>query len=140
MSYEVYYLENEFMIKKENFETCISLIKEYHREIVPDIKCPGGALAYPEKDMDKKMVYALSHFGWPAQLGDNGIWSIDTHHNRRGDMDMLNRISKFVESGSTIEYIGEDGKACKIEFSDMKMRVYEGVIQYTEINLTKRST
>ena len=132
MSYEVYYLDSEFIIKNENFGACMRAIEEYHKSLVPDIQCPGGALAYPEKVLEKKIAYALTYFGWPPEINEDGVWNIYYKHDRRGNIGLLRAIAKYVEAGSVIEYIGEDGKACKIEFKNNSIKEFEGQIIYQE--------
>jgi hypothetical protein len=63
-------------IAESNFEVCIKAIENYHRKIQPNIACPGSAMAYPEKNIAKKLCYALSHFGWDTTYDDEQIWGI----------------------------------------------------------------
>ena len=98
MGYCMYQRDYSFIIKKENFEKALDAIKKTKLDYDDISKCSS-------------LVNVIEELGWNPGFDENGnIDSLYFGQDKLCDEEIwLDAIAPFVEIGSFIEMIGEDG-------------------------------
>lgn len=130
MGYYIKMTESKFTIKKENFENALKSLKAvfvpenmryYDRRIGSDEKCPHFSWVDTKTVLDSmSIVEALENILYVPQLDQNGdICNVEFIGQKYGDEDIFFKaLAPYVETGSYLCFIGEDGDTLKWIFND----------------------
>ena len=132
MTTDIFILNDDLQISKDNFEKCINSLIEFHKSIQPNINCPSGAESHCADNLRDKLFHALSFFGWKPIITKHGVIGLDLDLPRKGNQDALEAIAPFVKNGSIIEFIDEEGIASKYDFSNGSLNKFHGKINYVK--------
>lgn len=144
MGYYINITNSHFVIKSENFDAAYKAVCELnnHNELKGGGRYPSENIDgphpgiwfswmdwnYPETCPDLKSV--LTQVGFEVHL-ENGDISYLHFDKKMGDeAHFMNALAPYVESGSYIEWVGEDHNLWRWEFNDGKMFEKVGKVVY----------
>lgn len=77
----------------------------------------------------------FSELGFEVDEDCNGDLLLVGYRGKSGQVDVfLDAVAPYVEPGSYIDWMGEDGYLFRNEFDGKKMEVKEGLIQWVPVN------
>lgn len=124
MGYCISVQESKFTIKKDNFQKALEAIQALHgKERIED----SGDTHFFWVDYDfykiDNLNDMLKEWRWAPTFTNGDITDIDFTGEKYGDDDVLFKtIAPFVEAGSFIHFIGEDGNQWKFTFNGKEMK------------------
>lgn len=141
MGYAMYQLSYDFRILKENMERSLSAIKGlYGKETCGVLNDSSRRHFMFVNDSSqfmnsKSLEDALSVFRWNPEIDDlsGAIFELTFAGENYGNEDLLfETLAPFVETGSQISMVGEDGVIWRWYFKDNKMIKEYGRVVFDE--------
>lgn len=135
MGYSMSQHEADFHIKNENFQAALMAIHAYLRRLAGPYASSNERSHSADlilSDIMEDLPLQLRRFSWDAELnGDGDICYLRFDGDRLSDEDgWMNAIAPYVDKGSYIVMIGEDGAAWKWYFDGKSCESYPGELRF----------
>lgn len=129
MGYCIGMTDNKFCIKKENLVSAFKKLQEFMKEKENSRMSWVEPKIVVETDSFEE---AFDEIRYPLIENKNGDYELDYFAGEKlgDDVEILNSFAEYVEAGSYIGFIGEDGAVFRFVFDGSKCEFKNGKVDW----------
>lgn len=125
MGYYIKLKAQKFSIKKENFDAALKAIQSLanNKETITDSS--GRHFSWVRQGFEEldTLPAILDEWRYIAKIDTEGIYRLEFTGEKYGDDDLLFKtLAPYVEAGSYLEWLGEDGDKWRFTFDGKVMK------------------